>query len=238
MSPSPNSPSARLRRLGIGLLLLAVPACGLSDYEARMVDTQEREKHFKEVEKYLDKPVEMPTKKVKSQQDKKERDVAVADVFFRPPKGIGAKPSPQQRGELMWTYPSSQRDSDFTNVEMAFAENEKDFADKLFKCYEQAGQPKQLPPRQIPRPGPGQDPPLVFDRWEINSAAIGVSVYIVQGRAKPIAIVYIYKKAHPDLVDKAIELSLQSLAFDNWTVTARQRYNQKSPWQLRSAPGR
>jgi hypothetical protein len=235
MSPSPNSPWARLRRLGLGLLLLAVPACGLSDYEARMLDAQEREKHFQEEEKYLDKPVEMPTKPVKMANEKKARDVAVANVFFRPPTGIVAKPSPGQRLELMWTYPSSQGDSDFTNVELAFGENDKEFADKVLKCYQQAGQPKQLPPRHIARPG--QEPPLAFDRWEFSSGPIGVSVNIVQGRVKPVAIVYFYKKTHRDLVDKVIELSLQTLAFDSSVLTARQRYDQKSPWQLRSTPG-
>lgn len=234
MSPSPNSPSARLRRLGLGLLLLAVPACGLSDYEARMLDAQEREKHFQAEEKYLDKPVEMPTKKMKLPNEKKERDVAVANVFFRPPKGIAAKPSPQQRIEWIWIYPTTQRDIDFTYVEMAFGENDKDFTDNVLSTYADKGQPKHLPLQQIARPG--QETPMAFDRWEFSSGPLEYSINILQGRVKPIAIVYVYKKARSEAVGKVIELSLQTLALDSSVLTARQRYNQKSPWQLRSTP--
>ncbi|MGH7221793.1 MAG: hypothetical protein ACRELF_01040, partial [Gemmataceae bacterium] len=58
--PSGHALLSRLRRLGLGLLLLVIFGCGLSDYEALMLKSQKNEERFREQEKYLDGPLLMP----------------------------------------------------------------------------------------------------------------------------------------------------------------------------------
>jgi hypothetical protein len=211
--------STRIRRLGLAFLLLAVPACGLSDYETLMRDTQEREERFRIEQKYLGKAVQIPNQK------KDDKELPLANVFFRLPAGINSKP--QQGNDPMWRYAADSRNNDFTAVDMAFAEDDKDFANRVLANYAMAGQsssPLQITP-------PGQTTPLTFDRWESGS----VSVNILRGSSKPIAIVFICK-ARPDSVRKVMELSLQSLGIDQTAGAARTRANQTSPWKLQGSP--
>jgi hypothetical protein len=232
MSLSGDRSCSRARRLALGLLLLAVPACGLSDYERLMRESQEREKFFQDEQKYLGKPVEMPTHQVQTDKDKEAREEAVANVFFRPPKGIEAKPKPEPRNGRMWQYPADSRGSDFSYVEMAFAADDKDFADEVMKCYQASEQPTRSTHQFTPS---GQDTPLLFDSWEFSNGQAGYSVNILRSN-RPIAVVYIYNKARRDNALKAIEVSLQSLAVDQQVILARQRYNQKTPWKLATPP--
>jgi hypothetical protein len=229
LSTSPHLPSTQVRRLALGMLLLAVPACGLSDYEARMSESQKREERFRLEQKYLGEPVQMPTHK--NQEDREE---PVANVFFRPPKGIEPKPKPGPRDNL-WQYRARSAGNDFTGVDMEFAGDEKDFVDKVVSNY---GPPEQASRSSREITPPGQDTPMVFDTWEFGSGPIGYSVNILRSSGKPIAIVYIYNKTRLDSVREAIKVSLQSLAIDQQVGATRQRYNQKSPWQLRSTPTR
>ena len=225
-SISLDLPWTRVRRLGLALLLLAVPACGLSDYEAKMRDAQERKDRFDEEEKYLDVPVQIPT-----QKNKDDRDEPVANVFFRPPKGIEPKPQAQPRNSLnLWRYARVSRNSDFFWFEMAFASDEdKDFANTVANTYTTADQATRGT-REIVTPE--QKTTMSFDFWEFSSGQSGYSINVLKGGRKPIAIVYCYNKARPDIVRKAIELSLQSLGIDQKANAGRQRYNQKSPWRL------
>jgi hypothetical protein len=213
MSTSSERRWSRVRRFALGLLLLALPACGLSDYEALMLKTQENAERFRDEQKYLDAPITIPTEK-----DKDDNEVRLANVFFRPPKGISTKPESQPRNGLMWRY--LPRKSEFALVEMAFADDDKDFADKVMSCY----------------PGlsfvstPERQPPLPFDSWDYKDGQFGYSINIYKGGAKKIAVVYIFRKDKRDALRRAIDLSLQSLT--DKESAARQRYNQKSPWKV------
>ncbi|MGH7169207.1 MAG: hypothetical protein ACRELG_02875 [Gemmataceae bacterium] len=227
MRTSSHLPSTRVRRLALGLLLLAVPACGLSDYEARMYDSQKREERFKEEQKYLDKPVETPTRKVQTDQDKEGHEVMLAMMFFRPPKGIGATPKP--RDNLIWQYSAVSTTGDFYEVHMAFAdEDDKDFANKVVGKYPMPAQPRQEVRQFLP---PGQETPQVFDTWEFASGQVGYSVNILRSN-RPIAIVYIYNKVRYESAGKAIKVSLQALAVEGQAGAARERYSRQSPWKL------
>ncbi len=219
----PASASTCVRRFGLVLLLLAVPACGLSDYEALMRDAQEREARFREEQKYLDKPVQVPT-----QRDEKGVDLPVANVYFRPPKGI--LPKPQARGELMWRYAADPRNSDFHYVDMAFAAvDDKEFAARVLAHYGMSGQTAT----RIEIKPPWQTASLTFDRWESGT----ISINIIQGVSKPIAIVYSSNKIQQESVRKAITLSLQSLGVDPKAAAARQYFERTSPWKLEVQPG-
>ncbi len=220
--PSLNRP----RCIGLPLLLLAVPACGLSDYETLMRDTQEREERFRAEQKYLGPPVQIPTKKeeVITADGKEERDVPLVSVFFRPPKGVEAKP--KQSG-MMWRYGAVSQ-SDFIAVDMAFAEDSKDFSRNVLEYY---GRPDlSLTPRQIA--APAQKSQMNIESCEFNSEKGGYSVNILRDSSKPVAIVYIYKKERADNARKIIELSLQSLGFEQSYSVAKMRFDQRSPWKL------
>lgn len=208
-------------RLGLGLLLLALPACGLSDYETRMRDTQQREERFRNEKKYLDEPVQIPTVK-----DKDDKETQVANVFFRPPKGIQPKAEAEPRNNLLWRYPA--RSGEFAAVEMAFATEDKEFVNKIFQNYERAEEPKS----------PMREPPLPFDSWEFDGNRLSYSINVLKGGSTQVAVVYIFGKGRRDSLRPAIDLSLQSLAADQKVAAARQKYAEKSPWRLKPTPGR
>lgn len=220
MSISHERSWPRVRRLILGLLLLTLSACGLSDYEALMQKSQERAEHFRDEQKYLDKPVAIPTEK-----DKDDHEVPIADVFFRPPKGIDSTAQPQPRYNLLWEYRPGPRGSEFALVQMAFAEGDADFAKKVVGSYSNMSQV----------PTPERKPPWPFDSWEFNGSQYGYSINIYKGGVKQIAVVYTFGKDKRDALRKAIDLSLESLT--EKTGAARQRYNQKSPWILEKPPG-
>jgi hypothetical protein len=224
MPTSVNRVFSHARRFGLGVLLLALPACGLSDYEALTRETQEREERFRTEQKYLDEPVQMPMEK-----DKEGHDKPVANVFFRPPKGIGAKPDAEPIDELIWRYRARTKGGDFASVEMAFnTENmdPKDFVAKVFRNYDTAEEPKT----------PNREPPLPFDSWEYDGTQYGCSINVWKGGSKQVAVVFVFGKGRRNALRTAIDLSLQSFAVDQQALAARQKYNQKSPWRLKSKP--
>jgi len=229
-STSPRLPSLRIRRFVVGLFLLAVPACGLSSYEGLMYKAQENEKRYREEQAYLDKPLDMPTRKVQTENDKEPREELLANMFLRPPKGIDSKP--QSRTDLIWQYRVRSAGFDFSAVELAFADpDDQNFADKVMISYEATTQATRGTYQFTP---PGQETPTIFDTWDFANGPTGCSVNILRSN-RSVAIVYLYNKARHDSARKAIELSLQSLALDQQSVTARQRYsNQKTPWKLAS----
>ncbi len=152
-----SSASPRALRLSLALLLLTLPACGLSDYEALMQKAQERAEHFREEQKYLDAQVGIP-----SEKDKDGHDVAIVDVFFRPPKGINSEP-PEKPNNLMWKYSPRPRGSDFAYVELAFAEDDPDFPRKVMGNY----------PGLTQVSNPERKQPWPFDSWEFNGSRLG-----------------------------------------------------------------
>ncbi|HEY7428608.1 MAG TPA: hypothetical protein VH682_30540 [Gemmataceae bacterium] len=214
---------SRARRLGLGLLLLALPACGLSEYEGLMREkAQKNEEHFRNEQKYLDEPVQIPM-----QKNKEGKDVPLANVFFRPPKGIRTKPDSGPRDDLLWRYPAVPKSGgDFTYIEMAFATDDKTFRDNVLNNYR----------AEESFPTPQRDPPLPFDTWEFNDSQHGYSINISKGGRTQVAVVYVFGKGRRDALRMAMDLSLQSLAIDGQAVNARQKYSQKSPWQLKPTP--
>lgn len=226
--------SKRARRFGLAFLLLAVPACGLSDYEALMRDAQERKERFDEEQTFLDAPVQ-----IAKQKNKDGKDEPVANVFFRPPKGILPKPESQARtGSSTWRYARGKAGSEFVYVDLAIPEDAADIAGSVVSTYTTADQAAHRNQTITP---PDQETPMRFDIWESNSGQTGYSINVLvqqggQKLLKPLAVIYHYNKGRTQNVRKAIELSLQSLAVDQRAGVARLRYNQRSPWRLEAEP--
>jgi hypothetical protein len=200
-------------RVLLACALLAVPACGLSDYEKLMQETQKREERFREEKKYLDEPVKIPTRK-----DKEDHDVALADAFFRPPKGI--QPTGEEEpNKRFWRYRPGKSGSEFLQVELAFAEDNNTFPDDVQRIYPRKGQTPQW------------TPPLPFDSWEYDEGQYTYTVNVSQTAPKA-AVVFIVGKGRAAHLRKVMALSLQSLAVGPDAGKARQRANRKSSWQL------
>jgi hypothetical protein len=214
----------RARRLGTSLLLLLLPACGLSDYEALMRETQEREQRFNDEKKYLDAPVQMPKLK-----DKDGKEKPAANVFFRPPMGIQSKP--ESLNDSLWRYPARARGGAFSRVELAFAEDSKDFASDVFLNYKSTAQARARFQEFTPL---DRKTPLVYDIWEFDDGQESYAINILRGGKPHIAIVFVYNRAHGDTLRKVMDLSLESLAIDQQASAASQRYAKKSPWQLQT----
>jgi hypothetical protein len=225
-STVPDRCRVRVRNLGVGLLLLLLPACGLSEYENLMRQTQEREERFRDEKKYLDEPVKVPMRK-----DKEDHDVAVADMFFRPPKGIQPRNEPSPANNLLWTYPP-RSGSAFGAVQLAFAEDNKEFAADVLRNF----QFREVQPRVQELQSPGREP-LVFDTWEFEDDRAGYSINVLRGARPQVAVVYVFGRGGRESLRKPIELSLESLAFGKQASMARLRFKQQSPWQLRGGRG-
>jgi hypothetical protein len=215
----------------LALLLLGVPACGLSDYETLMDQAQKRADQFQDEKKYLDEPVKIPTKKEKEN----DFELPIAEVFFRPPKGIRPAFDPTPRSDLLWRYPAQKNNAECTLVELAFGAGKKDFAADVVRYFQPT---EQVRPRAQQYNVVGREAPLVFDVWEFDIGQEAYSINILRDPVCPVAVVYVYNKARRDNVRKAIDLSLQSLAVASQVRAARQRYDRQSPWKLQATPGR
>jgi hypothetical protein len=77
--------------------------CGLSEYESRMEEQQERMNYMDEENKNLDGNIlQVPGTKV---DDKVE--IPPNHFYCRPPKGISPKPREQKLGDLLYVFPGS-----------------------------------------------------------------------------------------------------------------------------------
>ncbi|HWG44117.1 MAG TPA: hypothetical protein VN688_15170 [Gemmataceae bacterium] len=214
----------RVRGLCTSVLLLLLPACGLSDYEALMLKAQEREQRFRLENKELDEPVQAPKLK---DNDGKEKSL---NLFFRPPRGIQSTPEPSPLGGLLWRY-RNRTSGDFAYVEMAFAEDSKDFAAEVLRNYQATEQARVRAQEFTP---PGRDTPLIYDIWEFDNGSEGYAINISRTGRTRVAIVFVFGRGRWDALRKVMDLSLESLAVDQQAGAARQKYGRKSPWQLQN----
>jgi hypothetical protein len=215
-----------------GLIVLALPACGLQEYETLMSEAQKREKFFLDGEKYLAGPVKAPTHKVPD-KDGKEKEETVANLFFRPPKGIQPQWQGEPRNDLLWRYPVKQTDSGFAYVELGLAKSNKEFAKDVLGNYRADVQTTSRVQEFRP---PGYKTPLVFDTWEFEGGSYAYSVNVLRSNQTQVALVFVYSREQSGTVRPVIERSLQSLAVDQELGPALQRFQHKSPWQLKRAP--
>ena len=202
-------------------MMFTVPACGLSDYEARMDETQKREERFREEKKYLDEPVTIPT-----QKNKEDQEIPLADAFFRPPKGIQSS-GKEDPDKLFWHYYRSANGVEFAQVALAFAADNNTFLDDVTRVY----------PRKQQSWTPQWTTPLPFDSWEYDEDQYTYSVNVSREGGTKVAIVFIVGKGRAANLHKTMELSLQSLAVGSEAAKAQRRYQQKSPWKLENNLG-
>src|SRR5262249_12150654 len=112
--------------------LLLAAGCGLSEYERKMANEQERVKRFDREMELLGDAISPPTK----WDEKTQTYVPLLEMFFRPPHGISTKydkNSPQLG--IWYQYPRTAAGSDnlFQDVYLAITTDEKDLKGKALE---------------------------------------------------------------------------------------------------------
>jgi hypothetical protein len=203
--------------------------CGLSDYEALMVESQEREQRFREESTYLGEPINVPTRK------EKDTETPLADIFFRPPKGIPSTPDGKPRGGLLYRYAPRSPAGDFALLELAFGSEEKDFAATVRHNFQAWDPNKSKTTRQVRPPGRAA---LSFDVYDFADEQYSYSAYLWQGGRTQVAIVFYITRGRRDSARKVMDISLESFAADSAVLAARREYARKTPWRLKGTAGR
>lgn len=235
MSRCPKSLATR--RVGLALLLgLPLAGCGLADYEAKMIDAQKRAQRLEEEARNLDEPLNMPTKKEKTGDT--EVEVPVADVFLRPPRGIGPTPDKNPLNGLIYRYgprtaaptlpnlpgapaPSAKPIADVHAVGLAFGTNRPDFTKEVMSAFQPVG---QVTSADRPVHHPDRPAASVLTALDFDDARYSYSVYVGQSGTTQVAIIYWITKGHRSAVSTPLTFSLESLALGIDTFAARQAY--------------
>jgi hypothetical protein len=204
--------------------LLFLVGCGLSTYEGRMEDTQNRIKRFEEESKYLDGPLQVPTP-----APAKEGDPSLPRVFYRPPKGFATSTTNEKepRARLLYSFAPRAVNSaaPFTLLEVAVAGGGKEFEVEVLRAYTPSSNLSQRE-RQF-RP-PGRDP-ITYKSIDFDEGLHFVSVNLWRGDNHQVAIVFVLPKTAKDSAVKAMDMSLESFAVGR--DIARQQENLSSPLQ-------
>jgi hypothetical protein len=82
----------------MGAIALFIAGCGVSHYQAKMLEEQERIRRFDEENKLLDAPLQLPSKK------KDDKGPARPVVFIRPPKGISSTAEAHEKSSILYRY--------------------------------------------------------------------------------------------------------------------------------------
>lgn len=221
-----------------------ITGCGLTDYENKMRETQDRLNRFEEIQQLLGDPLEMPTRpseKEKEKEKEKAKMVPLIKLFLRAPREIRTSPELKTRHPSLYRYPTvsggSGGSSDSSSpsgsnvlvrtVEIGIGESPKDYAQSIFSLFGRAEGP---PKAKEVTTASGDE--LTFDHQEIEDENHRYLIYVL--RERPIAIAFWLDKKkiqNSMTVFRSVELSLESLALDNKADWVRGRFRRNSPWQ-------
>jgi hypothetical protein len=215
----------------IGLALVS-GGCGLSAYEERMLKAQQSVQRFDDEARHLDEPIQPPRR-----PNKDGELYAIANVFLRPPRGIGPTASNEKepRGGKLYTYrprtENGARPFRFVEVAVGGADN-KDFVNEVLQVL---GAPATtaLRPRTLSVPGRA---PINLDSGEYESDAIIYSIHLAKAGNTQVVVVYWIDKAGRSGAARALNLSLETLGLNEEAVRLREQFNKGSP--LAKVPGR
>lgn len=193
--------------LPIALLLL--PACGLDDYESKMVEAQKRLARYEEEERLLGPAIVIPSR---TDGKGEEKEPIVAGLHLRLPAGLKTEASneddPRSRGAArLYTFPEGGS-STFKQAELGVAGEQKELLNDVLGLYHQTSEPKRGK-RQV-RP-PGREA-MTFTTSEFESGELFYSVNLHRSEKQQVVIVYCLPKSQKSVGAKAIELSLESFA--------------------------
>ena len=212
----------RVRSASACLLGLFLAGCSVGDYEAKMLDAQNRVARFEESNRLLEGPLVMPTRV--------DKGITIVDIdlFLRPPKGISTAPSNEAspRGRILYTYPPSRAGgaAPFASVEIAYAAKDaKDFEANVIGVFSSTSKGTSRSRQVIPLGRPA----LTFTTVEFDDASYSNSVNFIKGSISQLAIVYRINRGSKTQASRAIEVSLATCAVDSEAYTVRK--NQGTP---------
>jgi hypothetical protein len=197
-----------------------------------MLDAQKRAQRLEEEARNLDEPLTIPTKKEKVGEI--EQEVPMAEVFLRPPRGIGPTPDKTPANGLLYRYiprqaapstpgvaPTARPIADVLAVGLAFGNNRADFTNEVVNSLKPVGQVTKNQ-REVRHP----DSPRasVLDALEFDDARHSYAVFVGQSGSTQVAIVYQIAKGRRGNVSTPLTFSLESLAIGFDSAQARQAY--------------
>jgi len=200
----------------VGLLLAG---CGVTDYEARMKDTQQRIRLYEEESKLLTVPVNVPTAKNESGQP-----VPVASFTLRLPQTVSTTPSPEARGGMYYDYMPATIPpmTAYPWVSLAFAKaDDAKFAETVMKWFTATG------PVSTSQYTTRLKVPLSRTTFENDTHWHSINLY--KGTNQQVAIIYAVPKAQAQQAARAIDLSLDSFGIESSLAAAQKAYQPKGP---------
>jgi hypothetical protein len=198
-------------RTTAALLLLSVAGCGLSDYEARMLEAQARADRADKEAELLDEPVGL-------------RGGDAPDLFFRPPRGIAPQGTEEKDPSYVtWFYPrDSNAKSPLTAVVVALTVDDFRFLSRALYTSE----PPQPKRREVTPPG--RDP-LAFDTFEYTNGKNAYLTCVLRNAPDGVQVAITYRmdrermdKDRNDFDAPSIRFSLESLALGADAARAKQ----------------
>jgi hypothetical protein len=226
-------------RIVTALALMLSGGCGLADYEAQMASAQKYADRLDDEASYLADPIELPMPKESADTTSPQ---PVQDLFLRPPHGIASKPEAGTRGDVLHRYGRAARQrsgpwsgsgsDDITVLEMDVGVHFGKDGEEFWKKVQQALGIQSATFTKVVKEPPGR-PKLEFQTTTVTDKSTPPTsyfLYLIQGANIHIAIVYLVsqdKLANPEtrkMIDKMIDLSLQSLAIGAEATRLRQRF--------------
>ena len=194
-------------------VLAVVPgACGLADYEAKMLAEQERLERFERENKELNGPLAMP-----AVQEQKQ----LPEVFLRPPRGISS-PEPQPWNNYFYQYKGT---GSVASVALAWggAEKFEKFEDQLRHSFTDA----RFSEDRLTTEPPGGRQGLTL---KVRTAELPERTYhLYLERVQKVAVVYeVERKNQGRVATEAMNLSLNALALGGDAARQRKAYKKRS----------
>lgn len=203
-------------RFALLLLLLGICGCGLSAYESKMEEEQDRLKYLDEESSSLDGPVDFPEVK-----EGKQVLIKKTDVFFRPPRGVHRKPDDKKPyGQLLNVYSGR---APFTKLFLAVSKSHKTEEDFRKEVLQSFGGGQVLTKRRVEQRA--ARPPRVVElqatKVEDPAAATTYVANFHKDREYMVAVIFALPSGEVSKANNLMDLSLATLSVGQ---RAKQQY--------------
>jgi hypothetical protein len=218
-----------------GLVLLLGSGCGVSDYEARMINAQERMQRYEEETRLLTDPLSIPQVEMGPEKTK----VPIFNLFIRAPAGINITPDPEPdprmpRMSHLYSYRARQPNTGAVELFALAFGDQKEFADNLRRSFSISVNSRKRPVR-----GPGREETTTFDTYEFpdDQSQYFLSVNLwTGGDDKQIAVIYWLFKGREGATAKDVQMSLESFAVGAEANRQRDLFAKGSPLEVPKHP--
>ena len=207
----------RRHLLALGLLLLA--GCGLSEYEGKMAEEQERLRYVDEENKYLEGPLRFSPEK--KEADKDAKPILPGEVFLRPPKGIALTADKRPIGGIVYRYRATANNPAVTELFLAITkEPSPTFQQDVPRVLNSSCTTRS--PKSVKRPG---REPVPFEMC--RDPLTGLSFYF--SRFESYQLVLAFRAGEAKDPTPFMDYSLGSLALGNAAGQQHRLFQARTP---------